>query len=184
MNEGMTKEELLDQFKGNKILKYATAAVGAIVLIILVFVAYNSFVYQPNNEESKAMVARGIMLMEKDSTALAIEEFEYIADEYGSYEGGVLAHYSLGNLYFEQGRFEDAIAALEKVDLEDMYLMTLATGTPALFLEAGNNALNGFIEIALDNFFLVITGRQEGCFVHQIGKISARKTTGGLSNFV
>lgn len=129
MNEGMTKEELLDQFKGNKILKYATAAVGAIVLIILVYVAYNSFIYQPNNEESKAMVARGIMLMEKDSTALAIEEFEYIADEYGSYEGGVLAHYSLGNLYFEQGRFEDAIAALEKVDLEDMYLMTLATGT-------------------------------------------------------
>ncbi len=129
MNEGMTKEELLDQFKGNKILKYATAAVGAIVLIILVYVAYNSFIYQPNNEESKAMVARGIMLMEKDSTALAIEEFEYIADEYESYEGGVLAHYSLGNLYFEQGRFEEAIAALEKVDLEDMYLMTLATGT-------------------------------------------------------
>ena len=129
MNEGITKEELLDQFKGNKILKYATAAVGIIVLIILVYVVYNRFIYEPNNEESKALVARGIMLMEKDSINLAIEEFEYVASEYGSYDGGKLAHYSLGNLYFEQGRFEDAIEALEKVDLEDIYLMTLATGT-------------------------------------------------------
>jgi tetratricopeptide (TPR) repeat protein len=129
MNEGMTKDELLNQFKGNKILKYSTLAVGIIVLTILIYVVYNRFIYEPNNEESKALVARGIMLMEKDSTNLAIEEFEFIAAEYGSYDGGKLAYYSLGNLYFEQGRFEDAIAALEKVDLEDTYLMTLAIGT-------------------------------------------------------
>lgn len=129
MNEGITKEELLNQFKGNKILKYATAAVGVIVLVILIYVVYNRFIYEPNNEESKALVARGIMLMEKDSTNLAIEEFEFIAAEYGSYDGGKLAYYSLGNLYFEQGRFEDAIEALEKVDFEDTYLMTLAIGT-------------------------------------------------------
>lgn len=129
MNEGITKEELLNQFKGNKILKYATAAVGVIVLVILIYVVYNRFIYEPNNEESKALVARGIMLMEKDSTNLAIEEFEFIAAEYGGYDGGKLAYYSLGNLYFEQGRFEDAIEALEKVDFEDTYLMTLAIGT-------------------------------------------------------
>jgi tetratricopeptide (TPR) repeat protein len=129
MNEGITKDELLNQFKGNKILKYSTLAVGIIVLTILIYVVYNRFIYEPNNEESKALVARGIMLMEKDSTNLAIEEFEFIAAEYGSYDGGKLAYYSLGNLYFEQGRFEDAIAALEKVDLEDTYLMTLAIGT-------------------------------------------------------
>ena len=129
MNEGITKDELLNQFKGNKILKYSTLAVGIIVLTILIYVVYNRFIYEPNNEESKALVARGIMLMEKDSTNLAIEEFEFIAAEYGSYDGGKLAYDSLGNLYFEQGRFEDAIAALEKVDLEDTYLMTLAIGT-------------------------------------------------------
>jgi tetratricopeptide (TPR) repeat protein len=129
MNEGITKEELLDQFKGNKILKYATTAVGVIVLIILIYVVYNRFIYEPNNEESKALVARGIMLMEKDSTDLAIEEFEFVAAEYGRYDGGQLANYSLGNLYFEQGRFEEAIDALGKVKLDDTYLMTLATGT-------------------------------------------------------
>jgi len=129
MNEGMTKEELLEQFKGNKILKYATTAVGVIVLIILIYVVYNRFIYEPTNEESKVMVARGIMLMEKDSTNMAIEEFEFVAAEYGSYEGGKLANYSLGNLYFEQGRFEEALEALQKVDLEDTYLMTLAIGT-------------------------------------------------------
>lgn len=129
MSEGITKEELIEQFKGNKILKYATTAVGVIVLIILIFVAYNRFISGPKNEESKAMVAKGIMWMEKDSTNLAIEEFEYVAANYSGYDGAHIANYSLGGLYFEQGRYEDALDVLSDVDLEDTYLQTMAIGT-------------------------------------------------------
>lgn len=129
MSEGITKEELIEQFKGNKILKYATTAVGVIVLIVLIFVAYNRFISGPKNEESKAMVAKGIMWMEKDSTNLAIEEFEYVAANYSGYDGAHIANYSLGGLYFEQGRYEDALDVLSDVDLEDTYLQTMAIGT-------------------------------------------------------
>lgn len=129
MSEGITKEELIEQFKGNKILKFATTAVGIIVLIILIFVAYSRFISGPKNDESKAMVAKGIMWMDKDSTKLAIDEFEYVASNYKGYDGAHIANYSLGGLYFEQGRYEDALDVLSSVDLEDTYLQTMAIGT-------------------------------------------------------
>lgn len=129
MSEGITKEELIEQFKGNKVLKVSTAVVGIIVLVVLLFLGYNRFIYEPNNEESKAMVAKGIMWMEKDSVQLAIEEFEYVASEYKGYQGAHIANYSLGNLFFEQGRYEDAIDVLSDVKIEDTYMQTLAVGT-------------------------------------------------------
>jgi tetratricopeptide (TPR) repeat protein len=128
MTEGMTKDELIEQFKGNKILKYSTAIVGVIVAIVLIYIVYNKFIYEPNNEQSKSELAHAIMLMEKDSTSLAIEEFENIVSEFGRYEGGQLARYSLGNLYFKEGRFDEALDVLKKVKLNDAYLMTLAIG--------------------------------------------------------
>lgn len=129
MSEGITKEELIEQFKGNKILKVSTVVVGIVVIVVLGFLGYNRFIYEPNNEESKAMVAKGIMWMEKDSVQLAIEEFEYIASQYKGYQGAHVANYSLGHLYFEQGRYEDAIDVLSTVKIEDTYMQTLAIGT-------------------------------------------------------
>jgi tetratricopeptide (TPR) repeat protein len=129
MSEGITKEELIEQFKGNKILKISTAVVGAVVLVVVLFLGYKSLIAGPKNQESRAMVANGINWMEKDSLDLAVEEFEFVAAEYSGYDGGNIANYSLGNIYYEQGKFEEALAALEKVDLDDTYLMTLAIGT-------------------------------------------------------
>lgn len=128
MNEGITKEELIEQFKGNKILKTATTVVGLIVLVVLLFVGYSKFISGPKNERSQAAVAKGIMLMESDSIAAAIDELSYVASEYSGYDGAHLANYSLGNLYFEQGRYDDALEALLKVKLDDTYLMTLTIG--------------------------------------------------------
>ena len=151
MNEGISKEELIEQFKGNKILKYSTTVVGIVVLIVVLFLGYNRLISGPKNEESKAAVAKGIMWMEKDSTALAIEEFEYVASQYKGYAGAHLANYSLGNLYFEQGRFEDALSALSSVKLEDTYLMTLAIGTKGdcySELQDYPNAVNEYVKAA------------------------------------
>lgn len=151
MSEGITKEELIEQFKGNKILKYATTVVGVIVLIVLIFLGYNRLYAGPTNEESKAMVAKGIMWMEKDSTDLAIEEFEYVAAQYKGYDGAHLANYSLGNIYFEQGRYEDALDALSSVKMDDTYLMTLAIGTKGdcySELEDYASAVNEYVKAA------------------------------------
>ena len=151
MSEGITKEELIEQFKGNKILKVSTAVVGVVVLVVLVFLGYNRFIYEPNNEESKAIVAKGIMWMEKDSVQLAIEEFEYVASQYKGYQGAHIANYSLGQLYFDQGRFEDAIDVLGRVKIDDTYLQTLAVGTIGdsySELEEYELAVNNYVKAA------------------------------------
>lgn len=151
MSEGITKEELIEQFKGNKILKVSTVVVGIVVIIVLGFLGYNRFIYEPNNEESKAMVAKGIMWMEKDSVQLAIEEFEYIASQYKGYQGAHVANYSLGHLYFEQGRYEEAIDVLSTVKIEDTYMQTLALGTIGdsySELEEYKSAVSNYIKAA------------------------------------
>lgn len=156
MSEEISKEELFNQFKENKVLKFSTIIVGVILGAVLIFMGYKQYIYGPKNEESKANVAKGILWMEKDSINLAIEEFEYIIEEYGSYEGAQIARYSLGNIYFEQGRYDDALVVLEDLKLEDTYLMTLAIGTMGdCYSELGDleSAVNMYIKAAkrIDN---------------------------------
>lgn len=129
MTDGLNKDELIEQFKGNKVLKYSTYGVGIVVVLGLIFLAYRNFVSIPKNEQSKAAVATGIMWMEKDSVELAVEELEYVASKFKGYDGAHIANYSLGGLYFKQGRFEDAIQVLNTVKINDTYLMSLALGT-------------------------------------------------------
>lgn len=129
MSDNITKEELIEQFKGNKILKYSTYVVGGIAVIVLAVLAYKNFVAEPKEKASEAEIANGIMYLENDSTRLATEEFEYLVSEYDGYKGGEVSQYALGNLYFEQGDYEAALNELKGVKLEDTYLMTLAIGT-------------------------------------------------------
>ncbi|MDX1652854.1 MAG: tetratricopeptide repeat protein [Brumimicrobium sp.] len=128
MSDNITKEEIIEQFKGNKVLKYSTIIVGAIALVVLIVLAYQNFIYKPNNQTSKAEIAKGILYLEKDSTDMAIEEFEYMVSEYDGYQGGEVSQYALGNLYFKQGNYEAALKELEGVEINDTYLQTLAIG--------------------------------------------------------
>lgn len=151
MSDNITKEELIEQFKGNKILKYSTYAVGGIAVIVLAVLAYKNFVSGPKEKASEAEIANGIMYLENDSTRLATEEFEYLASEYNGYKGGEVAQYALGNLYFEQGNYEAALNELKGVKIEDTYLMTLAIGTQGdCYSELGDykNAVKMYVKAA------------------------------------
>lgn len=151
MNEDLTKEELIEQFKGNKVLKYSTYVVGVAAAIVLIVLAYQSFVSGPNEEASKAEIAKGILYLEKDSTQLAIDEFEYLSSEYDGYSGGEVSQYALGNLYFKRGEYELALNELEDVKIEDTYLQTLAIGTQGdCYSELGDygNAVTMYVKAA------------------------------------
>ncbi|PKR81583.1 hypothetical protein CW751_03400 [Brumimicrobium salinarum] len=129
MSENITKEEIIEQFKGNKILKFTTYAVGGIAIIVLAVLAYQQFIVAPNQAESEKAIANGVLYLENDSTQMAINEFEALVSEYDGYKGGEVSQYALGNMYFEQGDYEAALNELKGVKLEDSYLMTLAIGT-------------------------------------------------------
>jgi len=47
MNEGITKEELIDQLKGNKVLKTSVTIVGILVVVALIVVVYSRFISGP-----------------------------------------------------------------------------------------------------------------------------------------
>ncbi|WP_107038127.1 tetratricopeptide repeat protein [Brumimicrobium mesophilum] len=151
MSENITKEEIIEQFKGNKILKYSTIVVGVIAVVVLAVLAYNYFISGPNEKASEAEIANAIMYLENDSTQLATEEFEYLTSEYDGYKGGEVAQYALGNLYFEQGNYEAALNELKGVKIEDTYLMTLAIGTQGdCYSELGDykNAVKMYVKAA------------------------------------
>src|SRR5699024_4117857 len=99
------------------------------VLIVLGFLGYKKFIAEPKQESSKVEIADAIMYLEKDSTQMAQDEFEYLASEYKGYKGGEISSYALGNIYFKQGDYEAALNALKDVKIDDTYLMTLAIGT-------------------------------------------------------
>jgi len=151
MSDNITKEEIIEQFKGNKILKYSTYVVGGIAVVVLAVLSYQKFVSGPKEDASKSEIANGIMYLEKDSTILATEEFEYLVSEYNGYKGGEVAQYALGNLYFEQGDYEAALKELKGVKLDDTYLMTLAIGTQGdCYSELGDykNAVKMYVKAA------------------------------------
>src|SRR5690554_6579040 len=95
MSGNITKEEIIEQFKGNKILKYTTYVVGGIAVVVLDVLAYQSFISGPKEKASEAEIANGIMYLENDSTRLATEEFEFLVAEYDGYKGGEVAEYAL-----------------------------------------------------------------------------------------
>ena len=54
MSDNITKEEIIEQFKGNKILKYSTTVVGIIAVVVLAVLAYKNFVSGPKEKASEA----------------------------------------------------------------------------------------------------------------------------------
>ena len=89
--------------------------------------------------------------MENDSITAAIDELSYVSQEFKGYGGAHIANYSLGNLYFEQGRYDDALEALLKVKLDDTYLMTLTIGAIGdCYSELGeyNKAVKNYVKAA------------------------------------
>lgn len=147
MDENLNTEELIDQLKGNKVLKGFTIAVGVIVVIVLGVFGYNKLIVQPGEEDASDYSSTAISLLQKDSVDLAITEFENIVADYDGYKQGEMAQYTLAGLYFDKGRYEDALAEVEGVSLDDEYYATLAKG-----LEGDCNVELGNIEDGIANY--------------------------------
>ena len=64
------------------------------------------------------------------------------------------------------------------------HLLLIGLQHAALLLQAGHNALDGFVEISLLNGGAIHAGGQQRRFIHQVGQISAGKAAGGSSDLV
>lgn len=125
MLEDLSGQQIAEEFKSNKKLKMTTYIVGGILLLAIVFFAYRQFMWKPANEDSKNSYWVGLNYAAKDSTNLAIEEFETAVNQYDGKIGGEVAQFLLGRQYMEQGDFEAALEELGSVKVKDTYLSSM-----------------------------------------------------------
>ena len=125
MLEDLSGQQIAEEFKSNKKLKMTTYVVGGILLLAFVFFAYRQFMWKPANDDSKNSYWVGLNYAAKDSTNLAIEEFETAVNQYDGKIGGEVAQFLLGRQYMEQGDFEAALEELGSVKVKDTYLSAM-----------------------------------------------------------
>ena len=125
MLEDLSGQQIAEEFKSNKKLKMTTYIVGGILLLAFVFFAYRQFMWKPANDDSKNSYWVGLNYAAKDSTNLAIDEFETAVSQYDGKIGGEVAQFLLGRQYMEQGDFEAALEELGSVKVKDTYLSAM-----------------------------------------------------------
>jgi tetratricopeptide (TPR) repeat protein len=108
--------------------------IGAIVLIVMGYLAFNKFYLQPREKEAQSQMFMAENYFEKDSFNLAINGdgnylgFLDIIDDYKMTKSGNLAKYYTGISYLHLGQFEDAVYYLEKFKTDDLLLGPVAEG--------------------------------------------------------
>ncbi len=107
---------------------------GAIIVVVGGYYAYNLLYRAPLEEEAAAEMFVAEMYFEQDSLRLALEGntqfygFLEIMDRYSSTDAGKLAKYYAGVAYFEMGDYAEAIRQLDEFSTEDPHLATVTYG--------------------------------------------------------
>ncbi len=102
---------------------------GGIIVLLLLFFGYQQFYLAPRAEKAINEMFKAEQYAAIDSLQRAIggdgsyPGFEKIAEEYSNTKSANIANAYLGGLYLREGKFQEAITALEKYS---------ATGSPVL----------------------------------------------------
>ena len=114
--------------------KKITYIVGAVVVLVGAFLAFNRFYLQPKEEEALTQMFMAENYFEKDSFNLAINGdgnylgFLDIIDDYGMTKSANRAKYYTGISYLHLGQYEDAIDYLKKFKTDDLLLALVKAG--------------------------------------------------------
>lgn len=128
MIENLSDLNLKEQFKSNAKLRISTYVVGGIVGLVLIYVLYKFFVWEPANEKSKAAYYVGLNLADKDSTDAAINALKPVANKFDGKVGGEVAQFVLARQLMAKGQFKQALEELEGVKVEDTYVAAMSLG--------------------------------------------------------
>jgi tetratricopeptide (TPR) repeat protein len=114
--------------------KNLMTGVGAVVLIVALFIGYQNLYIAPMEKEAQADMFMAELYFQKDSFNLSLTGdgqylgFLDIADEYSSTKAGALANYYSGLAYLNTGDYENAIEYLGNFSSDDVVLSALALG--------------------------------------------------------
>lgn len=131
MLEDITGKKIKEQFKSNKKLRLTVAIVGGVIVLIIGYLAYINFVWNPANEKSKENNWIGLNLATADSTDLAIDELKVHKNKFDGKVGGEVSQFAYARQLMSKGEFKKALEELEGVELEDTYASIMAVGLQA-----------------------------------------------------
>jgi tetratricopeptide (TPR) repeat protein len=140
VEQTLTKTE---QFLENN-ARQVGIAVAAVVVVVLAYFSYDTYVVEPKAKEGATEMAKAIKWFETDSMELALNGngayygFLDVIDEFGGTDAGNSAHYYAGVAYYTLGDFENAIAYLDDYDKADAATSATALGVIGdAFVELG-----------------------------------------------
>ncbi len=125
--------------------KTIIAVIGAVVLVVIGYMAYNNYIVEPKSKAAIIEIAEAQYYFDVDSFSLALDGdgtnlgFLDIIEEYSSTPTGNLAYYYAGVCYARLGQFEKAIDYLNNFKSDDINLAPVAIGLKGdCYLEMGN----------------------------------------------
>lgn len=120
-------------FDKNK--KYLMIAGGALLVIVVGFIAYQKTVVEPHSEESNDAYWNAFYEYQfNDSTELAYDGndnfsgFEELSSDYDGTPGGEIATYGMATHAMDNGEWDDALSYLEDCDFDDIILGNMVLG--------------------------------------------------------
>ncbi|MFT5581236.1 MAG: tetratricopeptide (TPR) repeat protein [Psychromonas sp.] len=151
MLENLSGENLKEEFKNNKNARFATYAVGGVIVLALGYFAYNQFIYKPADVKSTEAGYIGLNYATMDSTDLSIEELTGVVKKFDGKKGGEVAQFVLARQLMVKGQYKKALKELEGVEVEDTYLKIYSIGLQAdcySDLKQYENAAKFYLEAA------------------------------------
>jgi tetratricopeptide (TPR) repeat protein len=125
-------ERIESAFQSNR--KPIMIGLGLLVALPLLYFAYTKVIAGPKENKAADALGKISTYMLLDSTSAMIsgvgktEGVAKIANNYSGTDAGNVATYMLGAGYLKQGKFKEAITALEKFDGKGTLLEGIATG--------------------------------------------------------
>jgi len=131
-----------------KYQKQILMGVGAIVLVVLVILAFRNFYLEPREVTAENEMYKSQNFFAKDSFRLAVEGngvesigFKEISSEYSITSSGKLAAAYAGICYYRLGQYEKAIKYLSQFDGKDTYFTASVIGlTGDCYVELGDKS--------------------------------------------
>lgn len=140
--------------------KYITYAVGALIIVTLLFFGYRKYVSQPKEIEAQKAIYHAEAFFGQDSLDIALNGsgeslgFLEIIDKYGSTKSGNLARYYAGICYLNKGEYQNAIDYLKKFSADDIIVSGMALGAIGdAYMQLGeiDKAISYYTKAANDN---------------------------------
>lgn len=135
-----TSEAFIEKYQ-----KQMLYVVGAIVLVVIIVLAFRNFYLKPREVDAENEMYKAQTYFNTDSFKIALEGkanefigFKEIVSEYGITSSGNLAAAYTGICYYKLGQYDNAIKYLSQFDGKDEYFSTSVVGlTGDCYVELG-----------------------------------------------